>query len=68
MWGDDDALHTAGQAAYAQGATEHQQHVHATTAFPDPLSDSYNQGREEAHRLTPHHSGAPDPQDRAREG
>ncbi|MFJ1874169.1 hypothetical protein [Streptomyces chartreusis] len=50
MGGDDDAPHTAGQAAYAQGATEYQQHVHATPAFPDPLSESYEQGREEAIR------------------
>ncbi|MFB6505557.1 hypothetical protein ACFC07_22300 [Streptomyces sp. NPDC056099] len=49
VW-DGDAPHTAGQAAYALGAAEYRQTV--TTSFPDGLSEQYDQGREEAHRVT----------------
>ncbi|MFI5859295.1 hypothetical protein [Streptomyces parvulus] len=50
VWGDDDAPHTAGQAAYALGAAEYR--LSATTSFPDGLIELYDQGREEAHRVT----------------
>lgn len=50
VWGADDMPHTAGQAAYALGAAEYRQSV--TTSFPDGLSEQYDQGREEAHRVT----------------
>jgi hypothetical protein len=49
VWGED-APHTAGQAAYALGAAEYRQSV--TTSFPGGLSERYDQGREEAHRVT----------------
>ncbi|KOV73374.1 MULTISPECIES: hypothetical protein [unclassified Streptomyces] len=49
VW-DRAAPHTAGQAAYALGAAEYRHSV--TTAFPDGLSQRYDQGREEAHRVT----------------
>ncbi|MGP3950824.1 hypothetical protein [Streptomyces sp. 7N604] len=50
VWGEDGVPHTAGQAAYALGAAEYRQSV--TTSFPDGLIELYDQGREEAHRVT----------------
>ncbi|PRH75742.1 hypothetical protein C6N75_29320 [Streptomyces solincola] len=50
VWGADGAPHTAGQAAYALGAAEYR--LSTTTHFPDGLIELYDQGREEAHRVT----------------
>ncbi|MCZ1012035.1 hypothetical protein O1L68_40705 [Streptomyces lydicus] len=52
VWGEDDALHTDRQAAYALGAAEYRQSD--TASLPDGLRETemYDQGREEAHRVT----------------
>ncbi|MFJ4342638.1 hypothetical protein [Streptomyces sp. NPDC088915] len=51
MWGDDGAPHTAGQAAFARGATEYRQADDATS-LPEPLDGLYRQGRREAQLLS----------------
>ncbi|MGW1364800.1 hypothetical protein ACWCQP_46290 [Streptomyces chartreusis] len=61
MWGDDDAPHTAGQAAYAQGAAEYRHNT--ATALADGLSENYEQGRTEARRVTQHRPAGSNPQD-----
>ncbi|MFI9052463.1 hypothetical protein [Streptomyces sp. NPDC053427] len=49
-WGDH-VPHTAGQAAFAQGATEYRQ-VDAAASLPLLLDGLYSRGREESHLLT----------------
>lgn len=49
LW-SDKVPHADEQAAYALGAAEYQQAV--TTSLPGSLHERYDQGREEAHRVT----------------